>query len=85
MIAFNRRFFHFSRHLRKRLEERLGKNLTGQEIERLIHESIVLLQTDRHLYLYHPDEDIRFPCVKDGERWVIKSVLVKGMWMEAKD
>ncbi|MFC7442499.1 hypothetical protein [Laceyella putida] len=85
MIVFSHRRFHFSRHLRERLEERLGKKLSGQEIEQLICECHVLLQTDRHLYLYHPTQDIRFPCVKDEDSWVIKSVIVKGMWMEAKD
>lgn len=77
--------FRFTRHLRERLEERLGKRWSNHSILQLIQESQVLLQTEDHLYLYHPGEDIRFPCIRDGEEWVIKSAIVQGMWMEAKE
>jgi hypothetical protein len=66
------------------LAERLEKKLDGSDIHQLIRESQVLLQTEDHLYLYHPEEDIRFPCVKADDQWVIKSALIKGMWMQAK-
>jgi hypothetical protein len=71
--------------LRKRLEERLNRKISGHEIDRMIRESQVILETDRHLYLYHREQDIRFPCIRDQDRWIIKSAIVKGMWMEAKN
>ncbi|AUS08903.1 hypothetical protein C1X05_08630 [Laceyella sacchari] len=62
----------------------MRKKLSGHDIHQLIRESQVILQTADHLYLYHPGENIRFPCIKDGDQWVIKSVMIHGMWMEAK-
>jgi hypothetical protein len=84
-MIFDKRRVQFSRHLRDRVEERLGRAWSGKEIDRLIRTSQVLLETERHAYLYHPEQDIRFPCVKDGETWVIKSVIVKGTLMEAQE
>ncbi|MBH8605929.1 hypothetical protein [Thermoactinomyces sp. CICC 10522] len=78
-MVFNPVRFHFTHHLRKRLAERLQKKLDGHDIEKLIRESQVLLKTDDHLYLYHPKEDIRFPCVRNEDQWVIKSALLKDM------
>ncbi|MBA4544399.1 hypothetical protein H1164_16255 [Thermoactinomyces daqus] len=83
-MVFNPNRFRFTRHLRERIAERLGPDRDGRDIEKLIQESQVVLQTEDHLYLYHPEEDIRFPCVKTDDQWVIKSVIVKGMSMEAK-
>jgi hypothetical protein len=84
-MIFDKRKVQFSRHLRDRVEERLGRAWSGKEIDRLIRTSHVLLETERHVYLYNPEQNIRFPCIKDGETWVIKSVIVKGMLMEAQE
>ncbi|MBH8598983.1 MULTISPECIES: hypothetical protein [Thermoactinomyces] len=71
--------------MRERLAQRLGKDWSGREIEQVIRDSRVLLETKTHLYLYHEGLDLRFPCVKDGETWVVKSVIVQGMGMEAQE
>ncbi|MGA8941279.1 MAG: hypothetical protein WB502_00950 [Thermoactinomyces sp.] len=63
----------------------MERKISGHEIDCFIRESQVILETERHLYLYHRGQDIRFPCIRDGNKWIIKSAIVKGMWMEAKD
>lgn len=85
MITFDQRKIIFSRHLRERLEERLNRKFSGSEIENLLEESKVLLETDTHLYLYHDDFDLRFPCLKEDQSLIVKSVIVSGMWMSAWD
>lgn len=85
MINFDKRRVVFSRHLKKRLEERLNRKFTRYEIKSLFEESKVLLETNTHLYLYHDYFDLRFPCLKEEQSLIVKSVLVSGMWMDAKN
>lgn len=85
MTVFDKRKVIFSRHLRERLEERLKRKFSEAEMERIIRESQVLLETETHLYLYHAQYDLRFPCIKEDQTLIVKSVIVSGMWMPARD
>lgn len=62
---------------------RLKKDLTPQEIIRLVKGGKVILDTKDHRYIQ--SGDLRFPCVKENGKYIIKSIISKDMYMTAKD
>lgn len=60
------------------------KQRTQRELERLTaKEGRVLLETSTHRYVQV--RNFRLPCKKDGEVYIIKSLISPGMFMRAYD
>lgn len=62
---------------------RLNKSISSHELERIVQEGKVILDTKAHRYIQ--SGDYRFPCVKDDGKYIIKSIISKDMYMTAQE
>jgi hypothetical protein len=75
--------YYVTKHVQDRIYERCGKSLTEDEIIRLV-ESGKIIETAVHRYVRVDDEELgrlTFPCIKEGGRFVIKTVITPDMNM----
>ncbi|MDQ0417773.1 hypothetical protein J2Z48_001946 [Croceifilum oryzae] len=63
--------------------DRLKKELTPEDIIQLAKGGKVILDTRDHRYIQ--SGDLRFPCVKENGKFIIKSIISKDMYMTAKE
>lgn len=62
--------------------QRSGQYLSASEISKIVSQGVILL--DYHQHRYIKNGNLRFPCIrmdKKGTRYLIKSVITKGMMM----
>jgi hypothetical protein len=83
MSAFSEVRYVATSHAVKQMQRRGNQNLSRSDLEKLAREGKVILQNGTHRYVQNGD--FRFPCIRSGKEYVIKSVIAKGMFMPPRE